>query len=230
MELSTTRSKEVPPLSRRSATGKSARDIQLRERERVGQELHDGLCQSLLGITLELKSMARKAADEHNPYTSSLERAVSLLNSAIEETRDVARGYLPDEMQRHGSLLGALRGLAERTSAKVACEFRSPLEAWIVPREKALQIYRLTQEALANALRHSGARQILVSVEPAEDRVWLRIEDDGNGFTPDATEPYGLGLRIMKRRAVLLGGELEIVSRASVGTSISCAVPRTLDL
>lgn len=233
MALSSTSSRpgEARRTPRRSTAGKlTARQIQVRERERIGQELHDGLCQSLLGVSFELRALARIATMERSDLAPALERVVEMLNEAMHETREVARGCLPAEMQGEAGLLGTLQRLAERTSSKVACEFRTPLAAWLVTREKALQIYRLTQEAIANAVRHSGARQIVVSLEPAQDRIWLRVEDNGRGFSANAPEPCGLGLRIMKRRAALLGGELEIITRAGVGTSISCGVPKSPNL
>jgi signal transduction histidine kinase len=202
----------------------------MQERERVGQELHDGLCQSLLGLSCELKAMARQAAAEESRYTPVLDRAAKLLGAAVKEAHDAARGYLADEVQAQGGLLAALRKLAEKTNARVPCEFRSLLTAWPADRDKAAQIYRIVQEALANAVRHAAAKRVTLTIEPDGSFIRFRVEDNGKGLPPGALESGGLGLSIMKRRATLLGGTLEITTQPGAGTMVTCSVPRSPEL
>jgi two-component system CheB/CheR fusion protein len=208
----------------------TVRQIRLRERERVGQELHDGLCQSLLALSFELKAMAQQAAAEESRSTPVLARAAELLSAAAKETHDVARGYLADEVEAEGGLLTALRTLVEKKSLKAPCKFRTSLAAWPLHKDKATQLYRIAQEALANAVRHSGARHIVVAVEPDGAFVRLRVEDDGKGLPPGALASGRLGLDIMKRRAALLGGALEITTQPGSGTMVSCSVPGSPEL
>jgi len=203
-------------------------EIANREQQRIGSDLHDGLGQELTGIALMLRRVAAQLTKEKSSARLDVEDVIGLVNHAIENTRSLARGLSPVSTQS-GGLAAALNALAARASERygVRVEFRNnvgvPLE---LNEAYATHLYRIAQEALTNVVRHSLATEVAIGLEIVGDELHLRIEDNGRGFTHQATDgAAGLGLKMMRYRAQMLGGDLVLETSAHGGASVRCSCP-----
>jgi two-component system sensor histidine kinase UhpB len=204
---------------RRSAS--AALEAQEQERTRVARDLHDEVNQSLTGLVLRLEAVRAKAPPE---LADEIAETRSLANQAMEELVALARQLRPtalDDLGLKAALAGATDELGRQS--EIATSFGATGDFREIPGEVQLVVYRVGQEALANAARHSGADSIVVRLARQDDRVELRVSDDGRGFAFDEAGG-GLGIEGMRERALLVGGELEIESRPGVGTKVSLVV------
>jgi PAS domain S-box-containing protein len=203
-------------------------EISNREQQRIGSDLHDGLGQDLTGIALMLKGVATQLRKEGSAARMDVEDVIGLVNNAIESTRTLARGLSPVSGER-GGLSAALQTLAARASERygMRVEFNASFEEPLRLNEtSATHVYRIVQEALTNVIRHSRATDVTISLETASGELHLRIDDNGRGFEqppPDAAS--GLGLKIMRYRAQMLGGDLVLESGTNGGASVRCSCP-----
>jgi signal transduction histidine kinase len=192
-------------------------EVSEREQRRIGQDLHDGLCQQLTGVSLLARSLGKGLPAAAN---SSLRQIVDLINGCIEETRLVTRGLhpVPDEP---GGLAIGLREMVEivRTTSNIQCELQIKGDLLLNDIAVASNLYRIAQEAVRNAVRHSDATLLIIAVEASGDIVSLRITDNGTGL-PSVRERKGLGLEIMKYRAFTIGGSLQIFPNTPRGTVV----------
>lgn len=197
------------------------------ERARLARDLHDGVGQTLTAVVLTLDAVeaALEAGPSASPrVTASVRRAQVLAASALAEARDVAGRLRPQRIHEVG-LGAALRSLAD--SAGVPVDFRlnaDVLPAGVLGVEREIDAYRIVQEAIGNAARHSGASRIWIGSELAEDGIRIEVGDDGVGFDDSAHE-LGLGLNGMAERASLLNARLQIVSRPGDGTTVTLTIP-----
>ena len=154
---------------------------------------------------------------------------VGLMNTAIAQTRNLAHGLDPIHVEANG-LVAALRNLAAQTRElfQVECAFACKREHLDVNTQTGIVFYRITQEAIHNAIRHGQARQITVELAVDDAQLCLKITDKGKGFSPDSQSGSGMGLHIMQFRASSIGGQLTIGSQPDKGTRIECAVPTKL--
>ncbi len=193
------------------------------ERERLARDLHDGTIQKVYTAGLLVRS-AQNLAQPETPLASRLSTAVGVLDDAIGDLRENLSGLKPPA---HGgeSLVSALREMANdprfSSLVKISLESNLPESDLILP-ERAAHILAITQEALANIVRHTKARHIKLTVNRINDRLRLVIEDDGEGIPTQVEE--GHGLRNMRDRASLLHGQLDIY-RLPKGTSVELDVP-----
>ncbi|MFN0079064.1 MAG: ATP-binding protein [Prosthecobacter sp.] len=197
------------------------------EQQRIGQDLHDGLCQQLAAIGCAARLLAEELQALAVPAVRDAVMIEASIQQAVLEARNLARGIFPVHVDRSG-LAAALADLARMTSqlTGVAIEVKEGIEAQLDNPEASMHLYRIAQEAVANAVRHSSARQIVISLQLTGSELELRVEDDGTGMTdrsPDAGE--GMGLRTMRYRAQALGAVLEIKPRAGGGTTVRCRLP-----
>lgn len=196
---------------------RSLMEVSEREQRRIGQDLHDGLCQQLTGISLLARSLGK---DLPAPAAASLRQIVDLVNGCIEETRLVTRGLhpVPDEP---GGLAIGLREMAEivRTTSSLGCELQIRGELLVSDIAVASNLYRIAQEAVRNAVRHAEATAIQILVDTNGSAVSLQVGDNGKGI-PATGERKGLGLEIMKYRAFTIGGSLQIYSNHPTGTIV----------
>lgn len=198
-----------------------------REQYRIGNDLHDGLGQELTGIALMLRGLAGRLTTEYPAILPEIEGITRLVNSSIESTRALARGLSPVNLER-GGLSDALDGLAmhatELYGAQVTCTHRvktiRPLST-----ELSNHLYRIAQEAVRNAVRHGQARSIRLHLHGARAKVRLTVTDDGIGMPSDAVDAPGMGLKIMRYRARILGGEVRFERADPRGTRIVCECP-----
>jgi signal transduction histidine kinase len=197
------------------------------ERRRLGSELHDGLCQQLTAALLNCTMLERRLASRDAPETAVAGRLRAMLEDAIGASYDVSKGLCPVDLRPEG-LVSALERLARQTrdTAGVACDVTSEGPAAVQDPQAALHLFRIAQEAVANALRHARCRAIRIDLHVGDDAVVLRVQDDGAGQGPAAHTPVGgMGIRLMAYRAETLGGTLAIGQPAAGGTLVTCRIP-----
>lgn len=201
-------------------------EVSEHEQRRIGQDLHDGLCQQLSGVGFLLRSVEQQLAASGAPQVESVREIATQLREALTAARQVSHGLHPVRLDEEG--LGfALRELAGRVGpiGDVECVFDYPEPVPVPDNDRATHLYRIAQEALANALKHGRPRYILLALTLVEDdRLELRIEDDGVGLAPGRPTD-GIGLQVMQYRARLVGGMLDIGPRTLGGTVVTCVCP-----
>jgi signal transduction histidine kinase len=204
------------------------RDAAHEERRRLAQELHDGLGQELTGLAMLADGLLKQAAREGSIVPPELTRLAVIAREAIKTCRDIAHGVSPLGGAQ-GGLIDALRELTQRLSGPpgpgIALTF--DLQATIdISHEASEHLYRIAQEALANAIKHSGATAVQVRLEVDTDSVRLRVIDNGRGFATLPSAAKGLGLRTMRSRAHAMGGRLSIGAPEGGGAVLTCEVPQ----
>jgi PAS domain S-box-containing protein len=198
-----------------------------REQYRIGNDLHDGLGQELTGIALMLRGVAGRVTTEYPAILPEVEGITRLLSNTIENTRALARGLSPVNLER-GGLQDALEGLAMNATDLygVRVTFTRRLRgAKPLGAELANHLYRIAQEAVRNAVRHGQARTIRLHLAAARAKVSLAITDDGIGMSEQAMDATGMGLKIMRYRARMLGGEVLFERVEPTGTRVVCECP-----
>jgi PAS domain S-box-containing protein len=204
---------------------KEVLDIAEREQSRFGHDLHDGLGQHLTGVQFMAQVLQQKLEARGAPEAAEASEIASLIRQGITQTRDLARGLSPVVLQSK-SLQDALRDLAGGITRRgqAACEADLDDDIAITDSETAIQLYRIAQEAVNNALKHGQAQHIGISLQHDEaGRVDLTVRDDGHGFPENFQPALGMGLRVMNYRAGLVGGSLEILQRDG-HTTVTCTV------
>ena len=194
-----------------------------KEQVRLGLEIHDGLGQELTGLAYLASSVATAAAESSSPLAEDLQQLSKVAARAIEACRDIARGVSPLTESR-GSLVHSLRKLAEGTASSglVCIDFQANEDAPLtLPWETRDHLHRIAQEALNNALRHSGAKRIKLLIDINSKLVRLKVADNGSGFNARST-PKGLGIDGMRQRAAAIGGRLRLMNIKQGGTAVVC--------
>ena len=197
------------------------------ERERLGQELHDGLVQELTGIAMMLFVLEQKLLKRAPKEAGEAHRLCQLLEKAHSNARDLAKSFYPVELEQHG-LVAALEGMAQRTRHQfgVKCSVEAGLLAAAgVKDATAVQLLRIAQEAVQNAVKHAEARNIEIHLSNPDGSWLLTVRDDGKGLGPEVPATGGMGLRIMQYRARIIKGTLSVGNAAGGGVLVSCAVP-----
>lgn len=192
------------------------------ERARVARDLHDEVNQSLTGLLLRLEA-ARKAAPPE--LADELAATQALANQAMSELLGMSRQLRPTALDDLG-LKAAVAGLVKDVDsrAELRATLRTDGELGGLPPDVQLVAYRVTQEALNNSSRHSGAGSVEVLMRRQAGLLELIVRDDGRGFAFEETG-RGLGLGGMRERALLVGGELRIESRPDLGTRVTLTIP-----
>lgn len=197
------------------------------EQQRIGQDLHDGLCQQLAAIGCATRVLADELGTRQLPESDDAAMIEESIQQAVMEARNLARGIFPVHVDRNG-LSAALTDLARMTSrlTGVKIEVQEDKETHLTEPETAMHLYRIAQEAVANAVRHSGATEVLITLNFNQDTLALGIEDNGSGlFSQPTAHDNGMGLRTMHYRAQTLGAKLDIQPRPKGGTRVRCSLP-----
>ena len=204
-------------------------EISDREQRRLGHDLHDGLCQHLAGIELMSQVLAENLTKKSKPEAAQAAKIAEHVRAAIAQTRTLARGLSPVEHESDG-LMSALQELASNTEQlfQIRCRFACQQPALVRDNAAATHLYRITQEAIHNAIKHGKAREIVVNLSSDGDQAQLSIADDGAGFPEKLKNREGMGLRIMRYRAGTIGATLEIRRGADRGTVVVCAFRKDL--
>jgi PAS domain S-box-containing protein len=217
-------------ISERKQLEREVLEITDRERRTIGQDLHDDLGQRLTATELLAHSLALDLEARDPTNAARATKIGAYIRDAIRVTRLLARGLAPVLDESEG-ICGALRELATTTREMFSkeCEFTCPVPISISSPGAAVQLYRIAQESVSNAVRHGRANHIVISLDPSsDDRITLRISDDGVGFQKSRRGIEGLGLRIMQHRAGIIAASLRIGPRVGGGTEVVCTFPRTL--
>jgi len=191
------------------------------EQATIGHNLHDGIGQTLTGIHSLTLQLENELQGEHK---KSAERIGELLQQAVAEVRRMSHGLSPVSV-RHRGLAGGLKLLAETITkdfrVQATCEVDADVQ--LGDPEREANLYRIAQEAVNNALRHGNPRHIIISLKRlTSSHAGLEICDDGRGMKPNQHKGNGIGLRVMRYRSDLIGGELSIRAAPRRGVRVTC--------
>jgi len=194
-----------------------------RERQRTGQELHDSIGQHLTGITLMIEVLREKLSDKSlEEEVAYAEKTHERIIQATEQTRNLAKGLHPIDLDRHG-LASAIGELAVNTeqffgiSCKLTChETVSTKDASV-----AMNLYRIAQEAITNAIRHGKTNNIKINLISKDGWLTMTVENDGLDFAAEPSRAEGMGLKIMRHRAEVVNGSLDIRKGVAGGTIVT---------
>jgi signal transduction histidine kinase len=201
------------------------------ERKRIGHDLHDGLGQQLLGAAFMSKTLETKLREADSPHAGSAGTIVETINGSLSFTRDLAR-TLSSLTVTSDDFPTAMAGLAQTTEKLfgVTCQFHRDADLVAPTKDQAEHLYRLAQEAVNNAIKHGRASRIeIVWQRLTSAGQILRIFDNGRGFEPQSAPPPartngsgGIGLRVMRYRAELIGGALRVERCGAGGMLVAC--------
>ena len=209
-------------IRRRKAAERHVLKISERERSSFGRDLHDSLCQGLTGAALLAEGL-RKEFSKANPRAAEeAQYLAEVVRNCREEARNLARSLCPVTMEQHG-LVAALHELATEIAARmrVDCTLQADDRIAIDDVSRATHLYRIAQEAISNAIQHGGAKSVLIQLGAANGKMTLRVEDNGKGL-PAKPKQTGMGLHIMRYRAGLIGGSLDVRRMRPRGTVVTC--------
>jgi len=197
------------------------------ERKRVAADLHDGICQELVAISFLSNALWKDLENTQHPRAAQARRIGKAILAAAAHTRETARGMNPVVADGSG-LMHALRRLAgtTRRTHRVACTFGCPEPVSIENATAASELYHIAQEAIHNAIQHGRAKRITVRLTDAGHGVCLTVTDNGGGLPADVTHAPGMGLRVMRYRAGLIGGHFTIQGRRGGGAEVICRIPK----
>jgi signal transduction histidine kinase len=193
-----------------------------RERHSIGADLHDNLGQQLTALEL-MCTMVKEDAAAHPPLAKRLDLMSRMLRDAISQARFLARGLVPVGDDPDALLIGVTE-LSERINAlgRVKCSLEAPDTFELRDAFTAGHLYRIAQESVNNAVKHSRATHVNIRLSQSEEGITLEISDDGQGLPKSNLKRRGLGLGVMKHRASVIGAELTISSKRGEGVTITC--------
>jgi signal transduction histidine kinase len=197
------------------------------QQKNIGGELHDGLGQHLISIAFFGAALQQKLHDRAQPEADAAQRIVDMVNQSIDMARRMARGLYPVALEARG-LTSALEQLADntRTLKGIDCVLRADPDARVNNPLVAINLYRVAQEAIHNAVKHSMARHLYIDLARVDDNHRLSVSDDGIGFDCERIEQSdGMGMHSLRARASLLGGRLEIEKNIHGGTTVAVIYP-----
>ncbi|MBD3322137.1 MAG: hypothetical protein GF350_13650 [Chitinivibrionales bacterium] len=201
-------------------------EMEARQRERIGHDLHDGIGQYLTGVAFKCKALEQQLLAGTAVSVSDLAEIKDLVNQAAQQVNQLSKGLSPIDTQQEG-LFAAIEELCDTTEKtfSIPCSIVYPPDLRINNSIIANHLYRIVQEGIINSVKHSGTHAIAVSFGLQNKNALLTIADNGIGITKKKKEPSGMGLRIMKYRAQLIGATLKISSSKNKGTTIECLFP-----
>ncbi len=195
-----------------------------REQRRIGQELHDHLCQHLLGAAFAAKALAGALDRDGSRHAAALHDLARLINDSVTQARDISRGLHPVELDSAG-LMSALQELATRASHSVRCEFHCKSSILVENSVSARNAYRIAQEAVTTAIQQSRPSRITINLSRKNDSICLEILDDGKSESELTREPYGTTVRTLRYRAQAMGGRVDFQFDPGSGTRVICTFP-----
>jgi len=203
-------------------------DTSDREQRRISHDLHDGLGQQLVGAAMLADGLAHDLASHQLPQAAQASKVSDLIRQSVEQVRALVHGLTPSQLDG-GNLPSALRALANNieTQCGVTCAFHCSDTVEIEDDSIGTHLYRITQEAINNALRHGKARHLRIQLEANSEHGRLTITDDGHGLSDNYRHGEGMGLHIMAERAQIIGGTFEITGAPVGGTMVTCTFKTT---
>ena len=220
----------VVDITKRRRLEKEILEISAGEQQRIGRDLHDGLCQHLAGVGFMAKTLAEKLGATSPPEARDAERIRDLIEEAVVETRRIVRGLSPVEVEGEG-LMAALDGLACEAERHfgISCVFAPDRTVLVHDNTVATHLFRIAQEAVTNAGRHSKCRHVLIDLTTSNGTVQMGVTDDGVGLPAELDETQGWGIRIMNYRARMIGASLYVERAADEGTTVRCVLRSAAD-
>lgn len=197
------------------------------EQQRFGSDLHDGLLQQLTGLSLLIRSQLTRASRGAPLEAKDLQQLSGLLDEAISEARRMSRAMMPVVLEQKG-LAYAIEDLVKQAcaSGRGRCTAKLSLRGRVPEPSQANHLFRIAQEAVQNALKHSRAEHISVELLDDGEALELRVADDGVGLIePDGSSRSGMGLRTMEYRARAIGATLHLETNTPRGTLVRCRLP-----
>jgi signal transduction histidine kinase len=199
----------------------------IEERDRIGKDLHDGIIQSMYGVSLSLEDMPELMAEDPDEARARVDRAIDALHDTIRDLRGFIFGLRPELVDRT-DLVGLLVALTEQLHQNSLVEVSLDLPERLdePPAHVRAELLQIAREALSNVARHARATEAAVRLSSTDTDLLLEIRDNGQGFDPSTTPREGhFGLANMRDRAVGLGGTLLVESAAGGGTDIIVRIP-----
>jgi signal transduction histidine kinase len=218
---------EAALISERRRLEKEILEISELEQRRIGQDLHDGLCQHLAGIELMSQVLEQALAKKAKAEAAQAARIAQHVRESISQTRMLARGLSPVELEANG-LMSALEELAANTEKLfgITCHFRCDAAVLVHDNAMAGQLYRIAQEAVRNGIKHGKAGRIEIVLNADAEKMILSVTDNGLGLPKNLLKRKGMGLRIMQYRAGMIAGSLTIKKRPEGGAIMACLIPK----
>lgn len=229
-ELSQANRELKSEIAQRIEAEKAILDITNREQHRLGQDLHDGLCQVLTGVKFMTQGLREALAEKDAPESKRMGVIESQLGNALSFVDTVSRGLYPVELEVHG-LMAALQELAERTSKvyPVSCRFKCGAPVSVEDGAVANHLYRIAQELVINAIKGGKAKAIHIRLFHRDGgSTVLSVADNGSGFGHSPMR-RGMGIKMMEYRARVINGSLAFKSRPRKGTVAKCSFPARFD-
>jgi signal transduction histidine kinase len=226
-ELTEANKQLLQEIEERKRLEKALLDISERERRRIGRELHDSIGQQFTGIAFMVKVLEDRLATKLPDEAANIAEIAKLVRQAMDQTRGLAKGLHPVDLDA-GSLVSALQEFAVTTEQLfgIRCTFKcvrsSPMDDTAV----VVHLYRIAQEAVTNAVKHGGAKNIQIELACDGDNSVLAVRSDGLDFPGMQVKGTGMGLQIMNHRAEMIGGSLDIRRGDKGGTVVTCVFPK----
>lgn len=199
------------------------------EQRRIGQDLHDGICQQLAAIGCAARALADDLKERQVPEAADAETLEELLKETTIQARSLARSIFPVQMDQAG-LSVALDELAATTCklTGASVSFEESGDTRLDKPEQATHLYRIAQEALSNAIKHSQASHITISLHGTLTALTLTVADDGTGFRKQQADFTGMGTRTMQYRARQMKAGFAIKNRSAGGVAVTCTIHRNI--
>ena len=203
-------------------------EVSAHEQRRIARDLHDDVGQWLAGTELLCSAVAEKARASAPDIAAEITKIGEYVREALVRTRTLARGLIPSVLETHG-LAQAFKDLAAASAQmfRITCRYEGPDPAPVTDQATGLDLYRIAQEAINNAVRHGGARTVVVALNVADDASLcvLTVSNDGTGMEESPSEGVGMGLRNMRYRAASIGGTVKFGRLPDGGVSVTCEFP-----
>ncbi len=225
-ELKTANARLQSAISERRRLEKELLEITEKERRRIGLDLHDDLGQKLAGLALMAKGLVIKLVKEGNNAAADAVQIHSLVQEAVSHAHDLAHDLAALDATE-SDLPAALQNLATRAGQlfAISCQFKSNGHIPPLAPDIAVQLYKIAQESVTNAIKHGKAKHVTINLANGSDKLTLTVHNNGLPFPDLKDATPGMGLRIMTYRANLIGGSLEIKGTGVRGTQVTCSVP-----
>jgi signal transduction histidine kinase len=202
-------------------------EIAENERQRIGFDLHDDLGQKLTGLSLMIKGLTKRLAADHHTALGDVRKIDELMDEIISHTHNLAHEFSSLDIKGGDDLSTVLKGLAGNVKKMfdIPCGFNLKGALPDLPAHTTVQLYKIAQEAVSNAIKHGQARHVSIGLTQDNESLVMTIKNDGLRFCQPANSKDRMGLRIMNYRASTIGATLEIRAADKAGTLVCCALP-----
>jgi signal transduction histidine kinase len=216
----------VRDITERRRMERKIAEIESHERMKVGRDMHDTLSQQLVGIRLLAESLHRRLEEQGIPLAGDTSQIVKLIGNTIDQSRRIIRGLAPTGVSDDG-LVPCLVAMADDTESlfKIPCRCIAADGVEVLDPGATMQLFRIAQEAVSNAVRHAKAGHITISLSADRGSGQLTVQDDGKGLPKRMQSEGGMGLQIMRYRSNIIGGELTVEAGTEGGTKVTCSFP-----